>query len=76
MSTLDLNNVKLISLHYAITSVQQFSEGTNLVLSYFIINIMNVTLQLDKFGIKSNVEGTMLVCLIWLVVGNEKQTGN
>ena len=22
---------------------------------------------------KSNVEGTMLVCLIWLVLGNEKQ---
>ena len=32
-STLNLNDVKLMVLHYATTTVQQFSEGTNLVLS-------------------------------------------
>ena len=32
-STLDLNKVKLILLNYSTTFVQQFSEGTNLVLS-------------------------------------------
>ena len=37
-STLNLNDVKLILLIYAITDAQQFSEGTNLVLSLFIIN--------------------------------------
>ena len=32
-STLNLNDVKLIVLHYTTTTVQQFSKGTNLVLS-------------------------------------------
>ena len=35
--------------------------------------MLNVTWQLDKFGIKLNVEGTMLV---WLVEGNEKHAGS
>ena len=38
-STLNLNDVKLILLNNAITTVQQFSKGTNLVLNLFIINI-------------------------------------
>ena len=38
-STLNLIDVKMILLNCAITTVQQFSEGTKLKLSLFIINI-------------------------------------
>ena len=38
-STLNLIDVKMILLNCAITTVQRFSEGTELVLSLFIISI-------------------------------------